>query len=87
MTKIFVAIYDDASKEVSFKCYQKEQIILYRTANMGFIEEISQIGYEPTAILLEEDMTALQAGKYENSDITQDDLDFLHKSYQHWAIA
>lgn len=84
--RIFFAIYDDSSKSVPFRLYGNSKFIVYRTANMGLVEELSNLGFEPTAMLLEEDIEAVQNGSYTNSDLTQEDLDSLIGTVDHWKL-
>lgn len=87
MRKIFVAMYDDSTKEVPFFCFHSHFATVYRTANMGFIEELSSCGAEPTAILLEEDVADLLQDSFVNDDMAEEDLDFLKEHYHKWSLS
>lgn len=87
MSKLFFAIYDDAARTIPFRCYHAHQNTIYRTANMGFIEELSGKGFDPTAMLLEEDITDLKAGNYSNEALSPEDITFLKDCISNWAMA
>lgn len=83
---LYMAIYDDSSKEVPFRCFHSGTNTIYRTANMGFVEELTGQGFEPTVILLEEDIDEIKGGTYTNADIGQSGLDFLRDNWGRWAL-
>lgn len=83
---VVFAIYDDTSRPVPFKIYQTNPITVYRTANMAFVEELTQLGYEPSAILLEEDIGELKNSNYQNEGLTPHDLEVLVKTVNSWSL-
>lgn len=85
MAKVFVAIYDDSATKIPHRFYHEGQNTVYRTTNVGFVEELSAIGHEPLAVLLEEDIQELEKGTYTGDNMTQEDLDFLKDSLIRWA--
>lgn len=87
MNKIFVAIYDNASKVVPFCCYHSHSTTVYRTANMGFVESLSKQGLEPTAIFLEEDIEDLMQDRFSHEDVTEQDVTFLKNHLKKWSLA
>lgn len=85
MAAIFYAIYDDSAVTIPFKIVHKNPVTIYRTSNMELIEEISAMGYEPKAVLLEEDIDSVKNGSYANDDATADELKFLMDSVGQWS--
>lgn len=85
MSKIFFAIYDDAAKSVPFRIFHKTPNTIYRTADMGFIETLGAEGFEPTAVLLEEDIADIKSGGYDG-DLAPEDLEFLATNFEDWAL-
>lgn len=86
MSTVFFGIYDDTSRPVPFKIHHLNPITIYRTANMGFVEELSGLGFEPTAILLEEDIAELKNGTYANESISEKELKFLQDTVHSWSL-
>lgn len=86
MSTVFFGIYDDTTRSIPFKIYHLNPITIYRTANMGFVEELSGLGFEPTAILLEEDIAELKSGSYANESISEKELKFLQETVHRWAL-
>lgn len=84
MSKVFVAIYDDSAVRILHKFYHETPITVYRTTNVGFVEELSAIGHEPLAVLLEEDIEDLRKGNYKDNSLDPDDILFLQKSLPKW---
>lgn len=84
MAKIFFAIYDDSTRKVPHRTFQKIPYVIYRTTNMGFVEELSGLGFEPTAVLLEEDIAALKDGQHSDDSMTEEDIKFLNDHLEHW---
>lgn len=85
MSKIFFAIYDDAAKSVPFRIFHKTPNTIYRTADMGFIETLGAEGFEPSAVLLEEDIADLKSGSF-SGDLTPEDVEFLTTNLEEWAL-
>lgn len=85
MASVFFAIYDDSAAPVPFKMMHKNPVTIYRTANMSLMEEISGMGFEPKAVLLEEDIESLMNGGYTNDDITTDEMKFLTETSSQWS--
>lgn len=86
MPSIFYAIYDDSAITIPFKMVHKSPITVYRTSNMGLMEEISAMGFEPTAVLLEEDVESLKSQSYSNDDVTPEELEFLSATVTQWEF-
>ncbi|MFI3253167.1 MAG: hypothetical protein R3Y63_02335 [Eubacteriales bacterium] len=86
MASIFYAVYDDSTKAVPFMIVHRNPITIYRTANMELIENISAMGFDPKAVLLEEDIESLVNGDYQNDEIPADELEFLVNTSKQWAL-
>lgn len=86
MPTVFYAIYDDAAVRIPFKMIHKSPITVYRTSNMSLIEEISAMGIDPKAVLLEEDIESLKNGGYSNDDVTPEELEFLVNTVSQWEF-
>lgn len=86
MASIFYAVYDDSSKSVPFLVMHRNPITIYRTANMELIEQISAMGFDPKAVLLEEDIESLKTGAYENDEIPPDELEYLVNTVAKWSL-
>lgn len=86
MIKVIVAVYDDAAKSVPFRVFNKKPHIIYRTANMEFIEELSNLGFEPLAVLLEEDIDNIKAGSFTNDSLAPEDIAFLTDHQEDWVL-
>lgn len=86
MYKVFIAMYDDTTKAVPYKSYTVRPITVYRTANMEFIEELSGLGFEPLAVLLEEDIEEIRNGSYTNDAVEAKDLTLLTEAISHWEL-
>lgn len=84
--KTFFAIYDDTAREIPMRIFQRRPYTIYRTANMGLVEELSGLGFEPDAMLLEEDIAELKAGNYTNDSLDEEDLKFLIEDIDHWIL-
>lgn len=84
MASIFCAIYDDSATTIPFALIHKNPYTIYRTSNMELIEEISAMGYEPKAVLLEEDIDSLRNGEYSSDDVSPDELEFLTTNLKAW---
>ncbi len=87
MWKIFFAIYDDSTKEVPYRSFHRTPISIYRTANMGFVEELSGLGFEPTAVFLEEDIEEIKNGNFSSDAVEAEDLQFLRDFIGKWELA
>lgn len=86
MRKVFFAIYDDANRKIPYFSYFQAPFVIYRTPNVGFIEELSALGFEPTAVLLEEDIAHLLEESYNNEALSDEDLQWLLKHKSKWVI-
>lgn len=86
MSALFYAIYDDTARPIPLKIYHFNPITIYRTANMALVEELSGKGFEPTAMLLEEDIAELRAGNYANEEISDSEMEFLKNTVNSWAM-
>lgn len=52
---------------------------------MGFIETLGAEGFEPSAVLLEEDIADLKSGSF-SGDLTPEDVEFLTTNLEEWAL-
>lgn len=86
MASIFYAVYDDSTTTIPLKIIHKNPITVYRTSNMELIEQISGMGFEPKAVMLEEDIELLKQGSYSNDDITAEEMEFLVKTASAWSF-
>lgn len=86
MASIFYAVYDDAATTIPLKIIHKNPITVYRTSNMELIEQISGMGFEPKAVMLEEDIELLMQGNYSNDDISEEEMAFLVKTASSWSF-
>lgn len=86
MPKVFIAMYDDSARKVPCRMFHKTPNTIYRTANMGFVEELSAAGFEPTAVLLEEDIETIKDGTYSDDALSAEDVTFLKDHLSHWVL-
>ncbi len=84
MYKIIFAVYDSTARNVPDKFVQKVPYTIYRSTNTGFIEELSAKGFESSAVLLEEDITALKEGSYTNDGLDPNDIEFFTQHLPLW---
>lgn len=85
MAKVFVAIYDDSATKIPHRFYHEGQNTIYRTTNVGFVEQLSALGHEPDAVLLEEDIEDLQNDTFTGDNMDPADIHFLKTSFIKWA--
>lgn len=85
MASIFYAIYDDKAAPIPFKLIHRSPFTVYRTSNMGLIEEFSGMGLDPTAVLLEEDIESIRNGSFANDEVSSEDLEFLVSTIVDWG--
>lgn len=84
MYKVFFAIYDDAARHVPHKFVFKNPYAMYRSTSMSFVEELSEQGYEPLAVLLEDDIQHLKEDSYTNDGVDAQDIAFLKENLKRW---
>lgn len=85
MSAIFYAIYDDSATTIPFKMIHRSPYTVYRTSKTGLIEEVSALGLEPKAVLLEEDIESLRKGEYTNDEVSGEEMEFLAATVTIWS--